>query len=320
VLPTATPASGLIVLIDRYPNAVLTWVDPATAAVQSQLSVATGFASNPQDYLEVSATKAYVPRFATNPTPGTEPYDAGDDVLVIDPSQPAVVGRVALATASDGVYLPRAFRLAAVGDVAWVVLQRLDADFSQAGDGRIVGIATGGDTIRFTLDLAQAANCGAPVLSPSRSTAVVACSGFLGDADPLARSTVLVLDPSSNPPTIVRRVDAAQSLGAALNSMVAFADEQHLIGSTPGDGAGRNDFAFTLDLTSGTATQLADAGGAWVLGDVRCMPGCGDLCVMADAHAKALRVWHTQAGAMSALTSWPVDPTIGLPPRYIGGL
>src|SRR5512142_202362 len=49
-LPNTAPASGRIVVIDRYGTNVLTWVDPSTARVQAQLSVGTGFESNPQDY------------------------------------------------------------------------------------------------------------------------------------------------------------------------------------------------------------------------------------------------------------------------------
>ena len=47
-------------------------VVPATADVLAQLSVGTGFASNPHDYLEVAADKAYVTRYDSNPHPGSE--------------------------------------------------------------------------------------------------------------------------------------------------------------------------------------------------------------------------------------------------------
>src|SRR6185295_14337493 len=55
VFPLSTPTSGRAVLIDRFPNSVLTWVNPSNAEVIHQLPVGTGFAANPQDYLEVSA-------------------------------------------------------------------------------------------------------------------------------------------------------------------------------------------------------------------------------------------------------------------------
>jgi len=50
------PTPGVIVLIDRFPNSVVTSVDPSTAMVMKQLPVGTGFAANPHDYLAVSAT------------------------------------------------------------------------------------------------------------------------------------------------------------------------------------------------------------------------------------------------------------------------
>src|SRR5690606_21913440 len=54
--------TGDIVLIDRFPNSVLTFVDVQTAEVTRQIPVRTGFDSNPQDFLELSAGKALVSR------------------------------------------------------------------------------------------------------------------------------------------------------------------------------------------------------------------------------------------------------------------
>ena len=48
-VPSMPAAGEEIVLLDRYPAAVLTWVDVVTGSVRAQLNVATGFAANPQD-------------------------------------------------------------------------------------------------------------------------------------------------------------------------------------------------------------------------------------------------------------------------------
>ena len=64
--PNQRSGDGAVVLIDRYPNSVLTWVDPSDASVLGQLHVGTGFSSNPYDYLQVSDTKAYVSRYESN--------------------------------------------------------------------------------------------------------------------------------------------------------------------------------------------------------------------------------------------------------------
>ena len=51
VLPTSAASGPELLLIDRYPNSVLTWVELETARVTRQLSVATGFLANPHDYV-----------------------------------------------------------------------------------------------------------------------------------------------------------------------------------------------------------------------------------------------------------------------------
>src|SRR5262249_49627102 len=101
ILPLAAPPSGRVVLLPPSAS-VLTWVDPTTAAVTAQLSVRTGFLSNPYDYLEVAPDKAYVTRFESNPQPGKEAFDGGGDVLVIDPQSFALRGRVDLSSSDDG--------------------------------------------------------------------------------------------------------------------------------------------------------------------------------------------------------------------------
>ena len=83
VLPLTKPPSGKVVLIDQG-NDALVWVDPGTGDVLEDLSVATGFSSNPSDYLEVSNTKAYVARYTTNLGAGKQSFDEGGDILVVD--------------------------------------------------------------------------------------------------------------------------------------------------------------------------------------------------------------------------------------------
>jgi hypothetical protein len=46
-LPNVTPASGSVVLMDRYGTNVITWADPSSAKVFAQLPVGIGFESNP---------------------------------------------------------------------------------------------------------------------------------------------------------------------------------------------------------------------------------------------------------------------------------
>ena len=67
-------------LIDRYPNSVITFVDTSSGAVTRQIDVSTGFPSNPHDYLETREGRALVTRYERNPKAGRAPFDAGGDV------------------------------------------------------------------------------------------------------------------------------------------------------------------------------------------------------------------------------------------------
>jgi hypothetical protein len=317
VLPLA-PTQGRIVTIDQM-NEVLTWVDPSTASVIDQLNVGTGFAANPQDYLEVSATKAYVTRFQSNTNPGMQANDGGGDVLVLDLQKFAITGRVPFAA---DAFLPNPGRMMRVGDDVWVSLERFDASgYMNAGDARVAGISTADDTVAWTLDLSGVANCAGLAMAPSGTVVALSCSGVLNDADPKPRSAIVLLDATVRPPVELKRFDAATQLGAPLGFTVAYASESLLVGVALGDSmAGRNDVAYTLDLASGNAQVLVDAGAAFVFGDVHCSPGCTDLCFLADANTNALRVWKASGSSLEPQASMPVDPSIGLPPRSIGSL
>ncbi|HEY5375211.1 MAG TPA: hypothetical protein VIK01_16140 [Polyangiaceae bacterium] len=327
VFPSTAPASGKMVLIDRYPNSVLTWVDPATGSVIQQLPVGTGFGANPHDYLELAVNKAYVSRYESNPKPGQAPLDAGGDLLIIDPQANKITGRVELATAPDGAFLPRADRLLLVGSDVWVSLQRFDADFKTAGDARLVGVDPVSDAITWTLDLPGIANCGGVARSPSGKVVALACSGVAGDVDPeqnpapTLRSAVVLLDATVQPPVVLTHFAAAAALGAPIGSTITFANETTLVSVALGDlTAKRTDVAFTLDTSLGMPQMLLDAGAAFVLGDVHCAPGCTDLCFLADAQANALDVWNVTGATLSAQPSIATDTSIGLPPRAIGAL
>lgn len=325
VFPSSPPTSGRVVLLDRYPNSVLSFVDPATGEVQRQISVGTGFGANPHDYLEITDAVAYVTRYEANPKPGREDYDAGSDILVVDPTSGKLGGSIDLTTADDGDFLPRPDRLLRVGDEVWVTLQGLNRDFSNARDQRIVGIDPKSNGIIWTLELTGFKSCGKPVLSPSGTLAAIACSGFLGSGalEATPESDVVLLDVTQSPPAIVKSFGAAEQLKAPLGSSVAFASETLLVGTAFGDaGTSRNDRAYTLDTETGQASELYDAGTAFALGEVLCTPGCGEaLCLLADAEAGALSAWTiTEGGALESAESIVTGESVGLPPRALGSL
>ena len=78
VVTPSSPQDGPdIVLIDRYPAGVLRFVELSSARVMAELSVATGFRSNPQDYLPLGPDRAYVARYESNPNARRQAWDAG---------------------------------------------------------------------------------------------------------------------------------------------------------------------------------------------------------------------------------------------------
>jgi hypothetical protein len=315
VLPLGrTP--GEIVLVDRA-NAVLTWMDPASGAVKHQLQVGTGFPSDPYDYQQISPTKAYVTRYASNMSPGKQPNDQGGDLLIVDPGAVSITRSVPFAP--DGAFLPRPDRMLRIGGDVWVTLDRYNADFTSAGDARIAGVSTASDAVAWTLDLPGLANCDGMTLSPSGKTVALSCAGVSTDSPPTKRSGIVLLDATMHPPVEVKRIPAATQLGAELGFTLAFASEDLLVGVAIGDMAtGKNDLAYSAVVSTGKVQMIADGGMAFVLGDALCLPGCGDLCFVADATMNALRVWKVTGATLTPQAAVPVDPSVGLPPRVIG--
>jgi hypothetical protein len=322
ILPYATPASGDLVLIDQTNNAI-DWIDATTGHVLAQASVSTGFNADPTDYLEVGAKKAYVTRYDDNMTPGKQPNDAGGDIVIVDTSAHTITGRIDLSDPDNGMLWPRPNRMQLVGGQVWVMLERLDAMFANAGDARIAGVDPTADKRTFTLDLTGLWNCGALATSPSGKVVAVTCTGSPSNPSDTTKSALVTLDATKSPPVEIKRYQVAAMLGGTLSATVAFASETLVVGVSQGDSMAmpaRNDVAFTLDLQSGTVSKLLDGGAAFVLGDVRCAPGCGDRCALADAKANGVRFWQLTNGALVAGSTVNPDPTVGLPPRGLGEL
>jgi hypothetical protein len=141
------------------------------------------------------------------------------------------------------------------------------------------------------------------------------------DSVPTQRSGIVLLDATALPPTEIKRIPAATQLDAQLGFTLAFASEDLLLGTSLGDMAtNKNDLAFSASVSTGMAQVIADGGMAFVLGDALCLPGCGDLCFVADAAMNALRVWKVSGSTLTAQAAVPVDPSVGLPPRNLGSI
>lgn len=324
-LPSTPSASGEIVILDRFGTNVLTWVDPKTATVRAQLPIGTGFESNPYDYLELSKTKAYVARFGENTTPGKVPFDQGGDILIVDPSVPRIVSSISLPRESS--FPPAPVSLTLRGKTAIVVLQRYDsATFKLGADSELLGLNTESDVISWHITLSGKKACGRAELSPSGKLLAISCTGEINSDGALVNPTesgVLVFDAVTEPPTLKKTIPVHQELGFSSQGNASFASEDTLLGTTQTlwMGAGNNQL-FALNLETEKATVLAtarpdkDGKGKGVVYAVKCLPGCGDRCLLADKDLGQIRRFDIKAsfaeGAPVTIGSGSGLPPVGL--------
>jgi DNA-binding beta-propeller fold protein YncE len=305
VLPHDPPASGSMVLIDRYPNGILTWLDADSGEVTGQLNVVPGFASNPHDYLEITPEKAYVTRFGTNHAPSRVEFDQGGDILVIDPSRRAISKRIDLSS-YGGTADPRPDRMTLGNGRAYVVLARLDPSFERGEDGLVVVIDTASDTVVDTIPIPGLNNCTGLALSPDARSLAVTCSGLFKDpgSAQVATSGVVVVDLESK----TERLRAtASTLGGALASPVGFATNDTLVVVVLG---GPGDNVMAIDVATARATTLHSTQAPFMIGDLFC--GCGDSCIVPNAEGGSLL-------AVDAASARPLAPLSGssLPARAV---
>jgi hypothetical protein len=325
VLPHTTPASGKVVLIDQFGTNVLTWADPSSGKVLAQMSIGTGFESNPYDYLEASSTTAYVTRWGVNAAPGKMPFDAGSDVLVVDTQTRAITKSIPMPMQAG--LPPRPASMTKVGDTVIVVLQPLSTDFSTYGDGVLVGLQN--EAIAWQLPLKGLQNCDRPNLSPDGTTLALGCEGPIdmnGNVTDPSKTGLALYDVTTLPPKLTRTHAITDQLGSTVQSGVAWVSETMILGKTLTPLMGKtNNEAFTLDLTTGKAMVLLTAhpgsmgGKGLVYTDVRCTPGCGNVCMLADGDLGVLQRWSISGSALTPMSSVKVDPVTGLPPVLLGG-
>jgi hypothetical protein len=327
VTPSSPPGSGRVVLLDRFGTNVISWLEPSTGRVLAQLPVGTGFQSNPQDYFEFSPGKALVSRWGENPLPGSEAFDGGGDLLVLDTLTPAIAGRIELPRPDD--FPPRPAGLTPHRDVVLVTLQRAAVDVKSMGEALIAGVDAESESVRFTVPLPGLKNCGRVTPAPGGARGVIACSGYVdraGNPADISESAVVMLDLSQDVPVELLRFTAAEVTGTALQSEVTFFSETGLLVKTQtGLGADDDNRLLALDLETGVATELARAGGKLgasgqgvVYGGLLCSPGCGDTCLLADAEEGRLMRWSIGAEGLEPLPPVAIRESIGLPPREIG--
>jgi hypothetical protein len=329
--PTAILSGSEVVLVDRLPAGVLTWVDLETAEVRAQLNVGTGFAANPQDYVPVSGSKAYVPRFAANFESGREPFDGGSDLLVIDPSVPAVTGRIDLAPAVgnvDSEFQVNPSRAIYAGGRVHVLIAGLKSDFSDALPGHVISVDPQTDTVAQVLVLDGLKGCTTFALSPDGAELAIGCTGNYGQDPTLGFPDSGIVLVAVGRELSERRRFAAADLGGEQIGSVAFATATSLVFTTTG--RFMDDFVTQaapdtlrrLNLANGllTGDPLAQSQSTpFSIGDVRCAPE--QVCLLADAETNGgvlTRFDVANDGSLVNAVSEAPNPELGLPPRYLG--
>lgn len=330
VTPSSAQNGSEIVLIDRYPAGVLRFVDLRTARVTAELSVATGFRSNPQDYLLLASDRAYVARYETNSNAGRQAWDAGGDILVVDPSVPAITSRIDLSAALAGEsskFSPHPARLLSVSGRVFALLAAYSDDYTSGTWSRLVELDAQNDSLISTLVLDGLRGCDALAVSPDGLQLAVACTGDdLRSSHPRLEGSGIGLLDIEGAPRVSKRFAASELGNAPLGFSLDYAAPGVLLFNTLGqlDDSGAlaaQDSLRRLDTASGQVDELLQsAGEPFTLGGARCAVACG-VCFAADAKrsgGSVLRFAVDPAGNLASPSAIRAETRIGLPPRYLG--
>ncbi len=256
---------GRIVIIDRG-NAVITFWQPTDRSIR-QIPVSTGFYSNPQDVIPIDAHKMYVVRMKRNPAPTADPadFDEGDDVLIVDPTDGKLLGRIDLAPyASEPGLVAAGSRVPWAGIRLWLPLQSLAADFSHQGDARILEIDPVTDSIIHQVDIPNIKNCIAMSWQPDIQGFVAVCPGAYSDkADQGAHAGIVLLTPGNAMPSAQVLFHASDFGGATtLGRDVACVPGGHCLVVTPGDpDSNTPDRIWRFETAGGKPVQVGAGSG-----------------------------------------------------------
>jgi hypothetical protein len=324
VLPTQVPPGGPVVLIDRDRGYnTLTWLDPTNCKMLRQLAVGTGFYSNPHDVVTLSASKAYVTRNSENgaATPDPNDFDDGDDLLIIDPTQRKILGRIDLKPLAPAGVLPCADRALLAEGTVFVSLNAISLDFATYGTGRIVMVDPVTDHVTGFIDLPGAKNCGAMTYLAAERKLMVACTGSYSDVQQTDTSAIVTLDLGVFPPAVVAQV-AATSVGgrpftnatlAALDGIAAFA-------VTFGDPSNvPPDRLWSLPIDGNLPVKVFDSNEAFSMGAVLA-DSRNSRVLVADGTGNSpafLRFFDYSAGTFMAGKTVQSNPKKNLPPHAL---
>jgi len=318
VSPTASTPNG-IVLVDRTPAGVISWLDPPSGKILRQLSVSAG--TDPQDYIELSPQKAYVSRFDTN-LAATDPLKAGGDVVVIDPSIPKLLSRIDIAASLVNLppgILAHPNRMLSMGDSIVLLVPTYSKNYQQTGDSLLLRIDPSRDVVVGSLTLPNLKACLGLSLSPKNDKLAVACSGaFDGTSDPMLSSAgVAIVDTTT---FTISGTIAGTVLGQPPGFSIAWTDANTVVLPIFGSNdQGTLDHLVGVNLTTSAIAQVATSKNAFEFGEIRCFVDC-NACFLTDGNQKTPRVRRYDVDTSGALKNEKLVDLGGaeLPPRYLG--
>jgi hypothetical protein len=263
VLGKTALSDGRIAVIDRT-AAVVTLFAPESRLV-TQLPVSTGFHANPQDYAPITANKAYVTRMGRNVAPTATPddFDEGDDVLILDPTNGALLGRIAMTPYATlpGVNAMPARMVVAHGNV-WVTIQSYSIDFKQEGHARLVAIDPLTDKVVQVVDVPGLKDCAPSNVLAEDDRFALVCSGLYADhATQATNSGVAVVLPGDLTTTVTNLMRAKDlPTGLPLGGDIACLPGGHCLITVPTEPASGTPDALWRIEWDGSAPQLVDHG------------------------------------------------------------
>ncbi len=216
---------GQLYVINRFGADNIQIVNPSTHATVRQFSVGNG--ANPYDIAVLSSTRAYVTRYERR------------ELWIVDPSTGAKTGEIDLGAFADADGTPEMDRIAVVGPLAFVSLQRVDrnAGFIPTDSSLVAVIDTRTDQLVDCDPIAPGVQAiHLPRTNPvtdfafdrTTSRLLLGCAGFYGALD----GGIVAIDAAMLTSTQVVATDAA--LGGDCNDLVWLSpDHAYVIVSTP---------------------------------------------------------------------------------------
>ncbi|MCB9728530.1 MAG: hypothetical protein H6744_18840 [Deltaproteobacteria bacterium] len=311
-LPTAPVAGGAVVLLDRFPNGVVTWVDPVSATVIRQVDLGRGFAPNIRDLVPLGGARWLVTRANPNRQPDPGALDRGDDLLLIESDGTPLTA----VDAGDPDGFPgRPDRLLRRSDTeVWVSLNRASLDFTSWRDGMVGRVRAGADGSLGWLERVEypGTRCCGGLTTDGVRTALACPGSFDTGAHTVAPagSAVLTLDDSAA--ETARLVGDDPRVGAPFGQDIAMMADGRVALVALGDFDGAVDRVLAWDPDADTVVELYRASAPFIIGSLATTASGLPVFPVADpAHPAVCVVREGGVACTSAC-----DAT-GLPPRLV---